>query len=250
MSETIRLSMLGAWLRRQPDEMRMVSHEACIAAAQGSRGIVMRTIRETTPYPPIDTGIYRAGWTATREEYGAALWNAVPYAGAIEVGTGPHLVSYQTLLEWAARKMRGARPTAKAGRSSTKATGSRARTSQRVTGAGGSSGSGGGAASTKARPSRRPRGKFDPGDFEARNAFVKYWSEVEALAHRAQNAIAKKGTAPRDILLRSKPRMERLFALEISRAADAYAKRRNVRIVRRSSDVGSTTRTIGGASDE
>lgn len=221
MAEQISLSMLGAWFRRQPDEMQAVSHAACLAAAQGSRGVVARTIRETTPYPPVDTGAYRAGWTATPETYGAALSNAIDYAGAIEVGTGPHLVPYQTLLEWAERKLRGARPSVSSRRSSTKATGSRARTSMRVTGAGGGSGQSLGA---KARPKRRPRGKIDPGDTEGRQAYIKYWSEVEALAHRAQNAIAKKGTAPRNILLRSKSGMERIFAIEIRRAMDRYAK--------------------------
>lgn len=77
------------------------------AALRGKQLLVTREIPSKTP-PPVDKGIYKAGWQVEKLPKGAALYNAVPYAAAIEEGVpaGNVVLSYkfQTMLaEWVMR---------------------------------------------------------------------------------------------------------------------------------------------------
>jgi len=83
------------------------------AVLRGKQLLVTREIPSKTP-PPVDKGIYKAGWQVEKLPKGAALYNAVPYAAAIEEGVpGANVVlsyKFQTMLaEWVRRKVGGSR---------------------------------------------------------------------------------------------------------------------------------------------
>lgn len=77
------------------------------AALRGKQLLVTREIPSKTP-PPVDKGIYKAGWQVEKLPKGAAIYNAVPYAAAIEDGVPAGNVVLSTkfqiaLAEWLQR---------------------------------------------------------------------------------------------------------------------------------------------------
>lgn len=89
--------------------MREAAAKGLLSAAnRGKQQIITREIPEKTP-PPIDKGVYRAGWMVEKLPKGAAIYNAVPYAAAVEDGVSGGNVVVSTkfqvaLAEWAQRK--------------------------------------------------------------------------------------------------------------------------------------------------
>ena len=78
------------------------------AALRAKQQIVTREIPSKTP-PPIDRRIYAAGWQVERLPKGAAIYNSVLYAAAIEEGVPAGNVVLSTkmhvaLAEWVQRK--------------------------------------------------------------------------------------------------------------------------------------------------
>lgn len=83
------------------------------AALRAKQQIVTREIPAKTP-PPIDRRVYAAGWAVEKLPKGAAIYNPVLYAAAIEDGVPAGNVVLSTkmqiaLAEWAQRKGLSAR---------------------------------------------------------------------------------------------------------------------------------------------
>jgi hypothetical protein len=68
------------------------------------RGNVARAIAAVRPFPPVDTGAYRAAFEVERVANGARVENRVPYAAAIEIGRLPGPVPLAPILAWVKRK--------------------------------------------------------------------------------------------------------------------------------------------------
>jgi hypothetical protein len=89
-------------------QMREAAKKGLLSAAlRAKQQIITREIPRKTP-PPVDKGIYKAGWMTEKLPNGAALYNAVPYAAAIEEGVpaGNVVLSYKfqiMLAEWVKR---------------------------------------------------------------------------------------------------------------------------------------------------
>lgn len=84
------------------------------AALRAKRDIVARVIPQLSGNKPIDRGIYRAGWQVQKLPNGAAIYNAVPTAAAVEDGVPAGNVVASTkahvaLAEWVQRKLGGRR---------------------------------------------------------------------------------------------------------------------------------------------
>ena len=65
------------------------------------------------PRPPVDRGIYRAGWRASPEPYGASITNTVPYSPIVEWGARAANIKVgramiDALTGWVSRKGIGA----------------------------------------------------------------------------------------------------------------------------------------------
>lgn len=90
-------------------KIREASARGLLSAAERAvQQIVTREIPAKLP-PPIDRRVYAAGWHSERLPQGAAIYNAVPYAAAIEDGVPAGNVTFSTkmqvaLAEWAQRK--------------------------------------------------------------------------------------------------------------------------------------------------
>lgn len=89
--------------------MRAAANKGLLSAALRAQTIIVtREVPGKTP-PPIDKGIYRAGWQTEKLPNGAAIYNATPHAVFIEYGVPGGNVTLSTnfqvmLAEWAARK--------------------------------------------------------------------------------------------------------------------------------------------------
>jgi hypothetical protein len=87
--------------------------KAELAAVQGAalqviEDIQTRLIPGARP-PPVDRGVYRAGWRMRPKKWGAEIANAVPHAGFIEDGVrGAHVKPGRKMIDalaaWAKRK--------------------------------------------------------------------------------------------------------------------------------------------------
>lgn len=89
--------------------MRAAANKGLLAAAVRAKTVIVtREVPNRTP-PPIDKGVYRAGWQVEKLPNGAAIYNAVPHAAAIEHGVPAGNVVLSTkfqvmLAEWIMRK--------------------------------------------------------------------------------------------------------------------------------------------------
>lgn len=82
------------------------------AALRAVQEIQTKGIPDAKP-TPIDKGIYKAGWKVKKIPEGAIVYNAVPYAAAIEYGVSSANVHVSkkfaaVLTEWVQRKLGGA----------------------------------------------------------------------------------------------------------------------------------------------
>jgi hypothetical protein len=96
-------------------EMRAAALKGIFSAAlRAKNDIVTKVIPQKDP-APVDKGIYRAGWQVEKLRTGAAIYNPVPYAAAIEYGVSAGNVVFSNkfqkmLAEWVNRKLGGRTP--------------------------------------------------------------------------------------------------------------------------------------------
>jgi hypothetical protein len=84
--------------------MKPAALKAVRAAARQGRSVVVDTIKQTKPFPPVDRGAYRASWQVENTEDGAILFSDAPHAAFIEYGTRPHMPPLLPILRWVQRK--------------------------------------------------------------------------------------------------------------------------------------------------
>ncbi len=104
MEENVTIEQLPSWLAVQVNRINPATLRACYAAALRGRTIIMETIGATTPYPPVDRGVFRASFKAERAPDGAGLFSDAPHAAFIEYGCRPHWAPIGPLVEWVKRK--------------------------------------------------------------------------------------------------------------------------------------------------
>lgn len=104
MEETISIEQLPNWVGIQIAGVRPAAMKACYAAALRGRTIVVATIGATTPYPPVDRGVFRASFKAERAPDGATLFSDAPHAAFVEYGCRPHWAPLAPLLAWVKRR--------------------------------------------------------------------------------------------------------------------------------------------------
>lgn len=83
--------------------------DAMRAAAQACLSEVIKQIRATKPYAPIDQGWMNdpaRGWLLEDTKDGAAFESLAPHAVFVEFGTKPHWAPLPPLKAWAERKLR------------------------------------------------------------------------------------------------------------------------------------------------
>lgn len=91
-------------------EFRKAAHRGLVSAAmRGVQIIVTQIIPGITPYPPVDRGLFRAGWRAVPTRDGAEIVNDEPHAVFIEEGVRaenvkPGLRMGRAIYEWVIRK--------------------------------------------------------------------------------------------------------------------------------------------------
>lgn len=96
------------------EQLRVAARKGLISAANRAKAqLVTREIPQAVP-PPIDKRIYAAGWQTEALPKGAAIYNATPYAAAIEEGVPAGNVVLSTkmhvaIAEWVQRKLGGGR---------------------------------------------------------------------------------------------------------------------------------------------
>lgn len=96
---------------------KYITEKTTNAATRGVLSAAMRTVSfiqtsvipSAQPHMPIDRGIYRAGWQFESKEYGADVYNAVPYAPIIEDGARAENIKIgramiDALTDWVKRK--------------------------------------------------------------------------------------------------------------------------------------------------
>lgn len=95
-------------------ELKVAASKGLFSAAlRAKRDLVSRVIPNLMP-PPVDRGIYRAGWQVQRLPNGAAIYNPLPHARFIENGVPAGNVvlsnkAQKALAEWVQRKLGGRR---------------------------------------------------------------------------------------------------------------------------------------------
>ena len=103
------------------EQLRVAARKGLISAANRAKAqLVTREIPQAVP-PPIDKRIYAAGWQTEALPKGAAIYNATPYAAAIEEGVPAGNVVLSTkmhvaIAEWVQRKLGGGRAVLRCGR--------------------------------------------------------------------------------------------------------------------------------------
>jgi hypothetical protein len=98
------LKEAGKWLTGL--ELERAARRGLLSAAmRGVAEIVTFIIPSRSPQP-VDRGLYRAGWKATKTKAGAAIENSEPQAVWIEEGVRPRLgpAAFAALTEWVVRK--------------------------------------------------------------------------------------------------------------------------------------------------
>lgn len=94
------------------DKMRIAVLKGLYSSALFSKNyIVSKEIPNADP-PPVNKGVYRAGWQVQKLPNGAAFYNSVPYARYIEWGVPAMNVvtsakAIEALAEWARKKFGG-----------------------------------------------------------------------------------------------------------------------------------------------
>lgn len=102
---TIKLDRLSAAFGRMFKSYRAAQKRGLLnAAMRGQSWIVTRILPSISPYPPFDTGAFRAGWNFMSTDSGAIIYNPVPHAVFIDQGVRNPRVSASHLIEWVTRK--------------------------------------------------------------------------------------------------------------------------------------------------
>lgn len=101
---TVSLADFATRLRRLGPSMQRHLVRGLRAGALAVRAGVVEAIAETSPYPPVDTGVYRSAFEIERLSNGARVENRVLHAEQIEIGRRPGPVPLQPILEWVKRK--------------------------------------------------------------------------------------------------------------------------------------------------
>lgn len=90
-------------------ELDRAAKRGLLSAAHQAVSVILVSIIPTRTPSPVDRGIYRSGWRAKQEEYGASFGNDEPHAGFIEDGVRaanvkPGRAMITALAAWATRK--------------------------------------------------------------------------------------------------------------------------------------------------
>lgn len=108
--KTINLSSFGDMLVLYHEQaFKTVVSTLQLNALMGAGWIKSTLIPGIRPYPPVNLGVFRAGWLTQNFNDGALLYNAVPYAHKIVFGVKPSQVEtgqvvIDALAEWAVQK--------------------------------------------------------------------------------------------------------------------------------------------------
>jgi hypothetical protein len=93
-------------------KLRTAALKGIYSAALRSKQMLQTTEIQDADPPPVNKGIYRAGWQVEKLPNGAAYYNSVPYARFIEHGVPAMNVvasqkAIQAIAEWARKKLGG-----------------------------------------------------------------------------------------------------------------------------------------------
>lgn len=108
------LNDAGLMLGEIKGEMKKAAHAGLLAAAHRIVEHIVANIIPNLDRPPVDRGIYRAGWRARRISEGAIVENVAPHAPFIEYGVRaahvkPGREMIDALTKWVQRKGIGGR---------------------------------------------------------------------------------------------------------------------------------------------
>ena len=84
--KTWRLEDAGLMVKEIGAEMHGAAARGLLAAAHRTVAHIVGTIIPSLPRPPVDRGLYRAGWRAKKDGQGAVVENIAPHASVIEFG--------------------------------------------------------------------------------------------------------------------------------------------------------------------
>jgi hypothetical protein len=93
-------------------KLKTAALKGIYSAALRSKQILQTTEIQDADPPPVNKGVYRAGWQVEKLKNGAAYYNSVPYARYIEDGVPAMNVvmsqkAIMAIAEWARRKLGG-----------------------------------------------------------------------------------------------------------------------------------------------
>jgi hypothetical protein len=105
----ISLNEAGVWVASLKGKLRQAAQRGLLGAGQKLVSHIQTDIIPNSGPMPVDRGAYKAGWRAEATEYGARVYNSVPYAGAIEDGVAaghvaPGSAMVSAITAWVLRK--------------------------------------------------------------------------------------------------------------------------------------------------